>query len=165
MRLALRSVGPWLVTGVAVAIAIVIGWQLWVYYMEAPWTRDGRVRADVVLVAPDVAGLIADVVVRDNQFVHRGDLLFRIDAERYVLALQQAEAILASDKATMEQAQRDAQRALSLNSLSMPKAQQEQAVKAAAVAEANYDQALAARAVAQLNVARRNDRARQRHHH
>ena len=141
-------------TAVAVVVAAVIGWQLWAYYMEAPWTRDGRVRADVVLVAPDVAGLVADVVVQDNQSVHRGDLLFRIDAQRYVLALQQAEATLASNRATMEQAQRDAERALSLNALSIAKAQQEQAVRAATVAQANYDQALAARAVAQLNVAR-----------
>lgn len=154
MRRALRPFGSWLVTAVAVVVAAVIGWQLWAYYMEAPWTRDGRVRADVVLVAPDVAGLVADVVVQDNQFVHRGDLLFRIDAQRYVLALQQAEATLASNRATMEQAQRDAERALSLNALSIAKAQQEQAVRAATVAQANYDQALAARAVAQLNVAR-----------
>jgi multidrug resistance efflux pump len=37
-----------------VALALVVGSALWDYYMNAPWTRDGRVRADVVAVAPDV---------------------------------------------------------------------------------------------------------------
>ena len=46
------------VTLAMVAAAIVVGLALWDYYMEAPWTRDGRVRADVVEVAPDVSGLV-----------------------------------------------------------------------------------------------------------
>ena len=60
----MRNLAPLLVrvaiTGVVVGIAAVIGWQLWVYYMEDPWTRDGRVRADVVQVAPDVAGIVTE---------------------------------------------------------------------------------------------------------
>ena len=40
--------------------------------MDAPWTRDGRVRADVVAVAPDVSGLVTDVLVHDNQEVKQG---------------------------------------------------------------------------------------------
>jgi multidrug resistance efflux pump len=154
MRLDFRSMRPWLATAVVVAAAAVIGWQLWAYYMESPWTRDGRVRADVVLVAPDVAGLVAEVAVADNQFVHRGDVLFRIDAQRYVLAMQEAEATLANNKAILDQARRDEQRALSLGPLSVSKTQQEQAIKAAAQAQASYDQAAAALALAQLNVAR-----------
>jgi multidrug resistance efflux pump len=43
------------VTAAAVAVAAFVAWQLWVYYMEETWTRDGRVRADVVGVAPDVS--------------------------------------------------------------------------------------------------------------
>ena len=41
-------------TVLAVVAAVGVGRELWVYYMESPWTRDGRVRADVVQVAPDV---------------------------------------------------------------------------------------------------------------
>ena len=37
-----------LVTLCLVAVAATVAWQLWVYYMDAPWTRDGRVRADIV---------------------------------------------------------------------------------------------------------------------
>ena len=36
------------VTALIVAIAAIVAWQLWVYYMEDPWTRDGAVRADTV---------------------------------------------------------------------------------------------------------------------
>ena len=77
-------------TAIALVAALAVGRALWVYYMELPWTRDGRVRADVVQVAPDVSGFVTDVLVKDNQQVHRGDILFRIDRARFALALQQA---------------------------------------------------------------------------
>ena len=41
--------------------------SLWLHYMDAPWSRDGRVRADIINIAPDVAGLVVEVAVRDNQ--------------------------------------------------------------------------------------------------
>ena len=71
------------ITAVAVAIAAVVCWQLWVYYMLSPWTRDGRVRADVVTISPDVSGLVTEVLVEDNQMVRKGDVMFRIDRERF----------------------------------------------------------------------------------
>jgi hypothetical protein len=40
---------------------------LWAGYMDAPWTRDGHVRADVVPIAPDVSGFVTDVLVKDNK--------------------------------------------------------------------------------------------------
>ena len=63
MNLVLRP----LVTLVTVAIALAVGYALWDYYINAPWTRDGKVRADVVAVAPDVSGLVTEVLVHDNQ--------------------------------------------------------------------------------------------------
>src|SRR5689334_10348206 len=101
-----------LVTGVAVALAIVVGWQLWDYYMRAPWTRNGRVRADVVQLAPDASGLVTAITVVDNQVVKKGRPLFTIDRERFAIALQQADAVVESRRATMEQAARDAARLL-----------------------------------------------------
>src|SRR4051812_26157013 len=64
-RLATGS-GRALMTLVIVAVAIVAGRSLWVYYEESPWTRDGRIRADVVTIAPDVSGLVSEVLVHDN---------------------------------------------------------------------------------------------------
>ena len=87
------------VTAAAVAIAAVVCWQLWVYYMLSPWTRDGRVRADVVPVAADVSGLVSDVSVHDNQRVKKGEPLFRIDQKRFEYALQTAKAQVASRRA------------------------------------------------------------------
>lgn len=143
-----------LTTLVAVAIAAIVGWNLWVYYMDAPWTRDGRVRADIVEISPDVSGLVTDVRVHDNEMVHTGDVLFVIDQVRYQLALAQAEATLASGKAAMDYAADQARRfnALSQDAVSQDKQQETSAT--AAEASAAYAQDQAALAVAQLNLTR-----------
>jgi len=82
------------VTAIVVVVAAIIGHALWKHYMYSPWTRDGRVRAEIVRIAPDVAGLVTDVKVIDNQTVKKGDLLFVVDKARYVNAVAQAEANL-----------------------------------------------------------------------
>jgi multidrug resistance efflux pump len=94
------SILRFLLTAIVVVVAIVLGHALWKHYLYSPWTRDGRVRADVVQVAPDVSGLVTAVPVKDNQFVHKGDVLMAIDQDRYILALQQAEANLAAAEAS-----------------------------------------------------------------
>jgi len=127
---------------------------VWNYYMNAPWTRDGRVAADVVGVAPDVSGLVSKIDVEDNQPVHRGDVLFRIDAERFNLALQQAEAVVAERRADMAEAGREAIRFNRLNDLSVSQEKQQQRVSLAERAVAQYHQAMADRDVAALNLQR-----------
>lgn len=89
MRASLRVV----VTLLVVAAAVLAGIWLWRYYMLSPWTRDARVRADVVVVAPDVSGWVTDLEVKDNQVVKVGDVLMRIDQERYQANLEQARAV------------------------------------------------------------------------
>lgn len=74
------------------AATIVAGSWVWNHYRYSPWTRDGRVRADIVVVAPDVAGWVTRLSVRDNQAVRKGDLLFVIDPARYLAALNEAKA-------------------------------------------------------------------------
>jgi RND family efflux transporter MFP subunit len=94
-------------------LAILLAWSLWRHYMLSPWTRDGRVRAEVVNIAPDVSGQVVELPVRDNQLVKKGDLLLEIDPARYQLALQQAEAAVAGRRADLDvqRAQADARRA------------------------------------------------------
>ena len=46
-----RHVLPLLITSAAVVVAAVLGTAMWRRYIEAPWTRDGTVRADVVTMA------------------------------------------------------------------------------------------------------------------
>ena len=58
-------------------------------------TRDARFSADVVAIAPDVAGLITHVNVHDNQLVKKDQVLFTIDQPRYQKALAEAEADVA----------------------------------------------------------------------
>jgi len=137
-----------------VAVAVIAGYHLWTYYQEAPWTRDGRVRADVVTIAPDVSGLVAEVLVHDNQPVQRGEVLFRIDPDRFELALAQADAAVANRKADMDEAIREAARSEKLNELSVSVETQQQRAAKADAATAAYRQAVVDRAVAGLNLKR-----------
>ena len=142
------------ITMLAAAVAYVIGWQLWQYYVGQPWTRDGRVRADVVGVAADVSGLVSEVLVRDNQPVRRGDTLFRIDPARFELALRQAEAVVASRRANLDEKVREANRYGQLSDVSVSRERQEQATAAVQQAMADHQQAVADRDVAKLNLDR-----------
>ncbi len=143
-----------LVTLAMVATAIVVGLALWDYYMEAPWTRDGRVRADVVPVTPDVSGLVTEVLVEDNQVVRRGNVLFRIDPDRFALALRQAEAVVEGKRASAEQAAADYARYSKLSDAAVSQQKVEAARAANLEAKAAYDQASADRDLAKLNLAR-----------
>lgn len=141
-----------------VALALFLGMHLWHYYMEAPWTRDARVRSEVTQLAGDVSGLIREVRVRDNQHVQRGELLFRIDPVRYRLAVEVAKANLQSSRLLMAQKQRDASRADRLQS-ALSQAAKEQAIADADVASANYQQAQVLLAQAKLDLDRTEVRA------
>jgi multidrug resistance efflux pump len=101
------SVGQILLTLIVVVVAAFVLWKLVAYYMFAPWTRDGHVRADVIQVAPDISGLISSVEVVDNQQVKQGQVLFVIDQARYTLALRQAQATAQQRRATLDQARRE----------------------------------------------------------
>jgi multidrug resistance efflux pump len=142
------------ITLVVVAVAAVVAWQLWDYYMLAPWTRDGRVRANVVQIAPDVSGLVAQVYIRDNQAVHVGQPLFQIDPKRFELAMQQAVANVARAKAAMEEAKTDAARVNGLIGNAVSAQVRDQINSSAKQAEAAYDSAVADLSVAQLNLDR-----------
>jgi RND family efflux transporter MFP subunit len=169
------------VTLVVVAVGLYAGRRVWLHYQAEPWTRDGRVRADVVEIAPDVSGLVTNVAVAHDQTVKRGQLLFTIDRDRFELALRQADAAIVTAKAAigvqkaaivvhraaLGEALREAARNDSLGSLvsreqidqSHTKVSEEEAAIAqgeAAVtqAEAALAQAETARAVAVLNLDR-----------
>ena len=144
--------------GVFVTLLIVVSagfgahW-LWVRYNRDPWTRDGRLRADVVLVSPDINGLVTRVAVKDGQKVHAGDTLFVIDRPRYQLALEQADAVIAADEAQLAQAQREAKRNRALGDLATAEQSEETDAKALTI-KAQLDGAKVARDTAQLNLDR-----------
>jgi len=155
----LANLGRLTITLIVVAIAIFVGWRLWVHYEVEPWTRDGRVRADVIAIAPDVSGLVTEVLVRDNQLVHKGDVLFRIDRDRFLLALQQAEANVEGRKAALEAAEKDLVRYRTMSSIAVSQQKVEQVTAIEAKARADLHQAQADRDVAKLNLARSEVRA------
>lgn len=147
------------VTLIVVLLAGIVAWQLWIYYMEDPWTRDGRVRADIVEVAPDVSGLVSQVFIQDNQNVKAGDPLFQIDPVRFKLALLQAAANVAQTKATLNQAASDARRVNGLSGNAISAQDRDQRNATVLEAQASYDAALANQDVAQLNLERATVRA------
>ncbi|MBC7161290.1 HlyD family secretion protein [Immundisolibacter sp.] len=105
MNAAVRKALPLVATLVLVVAALLVLRHLWQYYMRDPWTRDAHIAADVVQVAPDVSGLVAEVRVRDNAPVQRGEVLFVVDQERYHLALAQAQGVLAQSRAALARSQ------------------------------------------------------------
>ncbi|MEG1212521.1 MAG: HlyD family secretion protein [Leclercia sp.] len=92
------------------ALALIAGWWLWNYYMQSPWTRDGKVRAEQVSVTPQVSGAITKLQIKDNQFVHAGEVLFHIDDTPFQIAVLNAEAQLAKAQSDLAKANNEANR-------------------------------------------------------
>jgi RND family efflux transporter MFP subunit len=155
-RSALASVHalPVLATLVAVALAALLGWGAWQYYMGTPWTRDGAVRAYVVKVAPQVAGEIVSLPIADNQFVHKGDLLMLIDPRNYAIAVRQAQAAVEQAQAVADNARAEMIRREKLNDLSVTMEERQTYISQATSAEAAYQTALANLEQARINLKR-----------
>ncbi|WP_315809804.1 HlyD family secretion protein [Pseudomonas sp. C9-3] len=90
----------------AVAAAAVLGagayaghWWLDGRFLEK--TDDAYVGGDVTVISPRVAGYIAELKVSDNQLVHAGDLLARIDDRDYRAALAKADGAVHAEEAAL----------------------------------------------------------------
>ena len=138
----------------ALAAAGLLGWWTWRTYMDTPWTRDGTVRAYVVTVSPQVSGRIVELPVKDDQFVHKGDVLMVIEPDDYQIALANAEAAVIRAKADLDNKQAEAQRRADLDALAVSKEEQQAFAAAAEMAQGAYQQALANRDQARLNLSR-----------
>jgi len=93
-------------------VAIGLVHTIWQRYMFSPWTRDGRVRANVINLASDVSGLVKEVRVKDNEWVHKGDVLYVLDPDRFEYAVEQADAGVERAKAELLRAESLANAAL-----------------------------------------------------
>lgn len=151
----LQLAGRVALTLILVVLAAFGARWMWRRNEATPWTRDGRVRADIVQIAPDVSGLVTDVRVTDNQHVRKGDVLFVIDRPRYTFALAQADATIATDKAALAQAEREDRRNHALGDL-VPTETVEQGAAKVQELRAALQQANANRDVAALNLQRTN---------
>lgn len=138
--------------------AVILGilaavYALWVRYQIEPVTRDGRVRADVVPIAPDVSGLVIDVRVHDNEAVTKGKVLLVIDPSRYRIALEQADADVRKQTAELNEATREDRRNRSMPDVIATEST-EQGMARVEQLRAGVKQAEAARDLAALNLER-----------
>ncbi|RTN56337.1 efflux RND transporter periplasmic adaptor subunit [Enterobacter ludwigii] len=158
MKSLLSLVGRYALTLCAVAAATLLAFMMWKHYAQTPWTRDGRVRADVVQIAPDVSGPVIRVAVRDNQWVNRGDVLYAIDPHWLTLAVASAQAAVESRRHEMVMRQDAARRRAQIKA-AISSEDLQQTGSAANVAVANYHGALAALELAELNLSHATVRA------
>lgn len=147
------------ITLAMVAVAVFAGSWIWQHYMYSPWTRDARVRADVVTIAPDVSGWVLDLKVRDNQQVKAGDLLMTIDRDRYQAAVEKAQAVVDIRKQQLSLREHEASRRARLGSQAISAELRENAQINAEMARSEYREAQADLRIAQLNLERSEVRA------
>ena len=145
---------PLLITLAVIAVALVLGREMWDAYMGAPWTRDGTVRAYVVTMAPQVAGQIVELPVVDNQFVHKGDLLMVIDPTDFKIAVSLAEAAVQQAQANAQNAEREAKRRQELTTLAVTVEEKQTFATTALATQAQYQQAVANLDQARVNLQR-----------
>lgn len=148
------------VTGLVVAAGACAGWFLWTNYLWSPQTRDGRVTADIVTVAPEVSGRVVELRVIENQDIEAGDVLFTIDSSQYEIAVQDALANLARADAMRQLRRSEADRRRRLTSSAISAEDRENAELNAAATEADYRQAQAVLARARLDLERTTIHAR-----
>ncbi|SQI41343.1 Inner membrane protein yibH [Leminorella richardii] len=143
-------------TVIVFAIAIVSGWWLWNYYMQSPWTRDGKIRAEVVNVTPEVSGRLVQIHAKDNQSVKKGDLLFAIDPSAYKIAVDKAEGDLAKAQSDLNKATHEANRRRGLAANIISKEELDDANLAVEAMQANYRAAQATLEQAKWNLEHTN---------
>lgn len=147
------------ITLAMVAVAVLAGSWIWQHYMYSPWTRDARVRADVVTIAPDVSGWVLDLKVRDNQQVKAGDLLMTIDRDRYQAAVEKAQAVVDIRKQQLSLREHEASRRARLGSQAISAELRENAQINAEMARSEFREAQADLRIARLNLERSEVRA------
>jgi hypothetical protein len=84
LRRAIRwlAIRRFLLAGLALCVGLIAAWygyRWWTVGRFIQITDDAYVGGEVTVIAPKVAGLIAEVPVTDNQDVRAGDLLVRLD--------------------------------------------------------------------------------------
>jgi membrane fusion protein (multidrug efflux system) len=86
----------WILMGGGVLVAVVLG--LWYYLASGRYTStdDAAVMAAQATISSNVPGRVVEVAVRDNQLVHKGDVLFRLDERPFQIAVEEAQAKLAA---------------------------------------------------------------------
>jgi RND family efflux transporter MFP subunit len=141
-------------TVMCIVVAALSGFVTWNAYVTAPWTRDARIRVQVANVAPRISGQITEVHVVDNQFVHKGDVLYVIDRFDYRVALATASSTVKQRAADLQVKHQQAERRLHLTNLTTTPEEQQVYLGQAVDAEAAFEAASQQQAQAEINLAR-----------
>ncbi|KST61487.1 hypothetical protein AO398_02200 [Methylobacterium sp. GXS13] len=141
-------------TGVILLFAFVAAAFVWEFYVAAPWTRDGSVRVQVANIAPQVSGQIVSLRVQDNQFVHKGDLLYVIDPVDFEVAVTSADAEVKNREADLQVKNAQSARRQALTTVSTSVEEKQQFAGAAKIAEATLESAQAQLRQAKVNLER-----------
>ena len=143
-----KALRPILMLG-GIAVVAVGSFMYWLHGGRIVSIDNAYVRAAKLAVATDVSGIVAEVAVREGQLVKKGDLLFRLDAAPFRIAVAGAEANLAQVVLTVEAMKRDYQRMQRDTDAKLAQVQADQAsfdrfaslVKGGGVTRAEYDDA------------------------
>lgn len=166
-----RANRVWLVLGTLALLAFGGGTTWWYTTRNEVGTDDAYTDGRAVTIAPMLAGTVTELLVGDNQLVHAGDVLLRIDARDAIAARDQATARLASAEAQLAnarlalelarityparldsaQAQRDAAQAVLIRA--QADFRRQQALPRAATTQTNVDEATAGNAQARAQLA------------
>lgn len=79
------------------------GHRAWAYYGVHVSTENAYVDATIAQITPRLPGTVAEVLVGDNWWVKPGQVLVRLDARDYEVALASAEAALQKARETVDQ--------------------------------------------------------------
>lgn len=137
-----------------ILIALFFVKVLWGYYMLSPWTRDARVRADVITITSDVSGYVMELLVKDNQHVNQGDILLKINPDRYNAALKKATAQVAIKQAQLKLKQHEANRRETLEGNAISAELKENAKIEVDIAQAELEEAQSNAVQAQIDLER-----------
>ncbi len=135
-------------------VAALISLVVWDQYVVAPWTRDGRVRVQVASVTPQVSGQITRLRVADNQFVHKGDVLYQIEPFDFDVALRLSKAVLEQKEADSYVKELQSERRKQLSELSTSREQRQIFEGSARQAKAAVDVAREQVTQAEINLKR-----------
>ena len=118
-----------IIISLLIALVSAVAWVSYSWYMRTYIsTDDAYIAGRIHIVAPKIAGTVASIYVKDNQYVKTGELLLEIKPEDYEVRVKQASTTLAAEKSNMKKSELDFQRAGKL-------------LKTQAVSQAHYDQA------------------------
>jgi multidrug resistance efflux pump len=150
----LRAVGKQLSTLAVALVAVLIALITWQHYVTAPWTRNGTVRVQVANVAPQISGKIVELRVADNQFVHKGDVLYVIDPFDFEVVVRIGKATVDQRAADLEVKQAENTRRQHLSNLATTPEEQQIFAGNAVQAKAAYEAAGHQLAQAEVNLKR-----------